>query len=81
MDLTSFMRVQVVTQLRKIIGQLMGKKVNSGWSPAINEAFREKTAHWGRGRLAESCAKLNPETEQALADEGLLRDLKKWSKY
>jgi hypothetical protein len=66
MNLTSFIRAQVVTQLRKIIGQLMGKKANSDRN---------------RGRLAESCAKLNPEAEQALADEGLLIDLKKWSKY
>ena len=32
-------------------------------------------------RLAEECAKLDPETEKAMADEGLAADLLEWPEY
>jgi Arc/MetJ-type ribon-helix-helix transcriptional regulator len=36
---------------------------------AIQAALREKTERWRRTRFAEELAKLDPEEEQALAEE------------
>ncbi|MCC7010376.1 MAG: ribbon-helix-helix protein, CopG family [Acidobacteria bacterium] len=41
-------------------------------SQAIETALAEKLARLVRTRLAEECAKLDPDAEQRLADEGLL---------
>lgn len=40
-------------------------------SQAIQAALREKAERWKRTRLAEELAKLDPETERALAEERL----------
>jgi|HubBroStandDraft_5_1064220.scaffolds.fasta_scaffold239322_2 hypothetical protein len=69
MNLTGFIKDRIVTQLRKTIGQLLGKKIYPNRSRFVNKAFREKIAQLDRKRLARECAKLNPEAEQALADE------------
>jgi Arc/MetJ-type ribon-helix-helix transcriptional regulator len=50
-------------------------------SRAVQEAVREKLEHLNRSRLARECAKLDPQFEQALADEGLAEDLKEWPEY
>jgi len=42
---------------------------------AIQDAVAEKLARMKRSRLAAECAKLDPEFENALADEGLSREL------
>jgi hypothetical protein len=44
-------------------------------SRAIQHAVAEKLARMERSRLAAECAKLDPEFEKALADEGLSREL------
>jgi Arc/MetJ-type ribon-helix-helix transcriptional regulator len=74
---TAKITISLDKKILKSIDQLVEKKVFSNRSPAINEAFQEKTTRLGRGRFAKECAKLNPEAEQALADEGL----SSWLKY
>ena len=32
-------------------------------------------------RLVDACSRLNPDEEQAMADEGLARDLAEWPEY
>jgi len=44
-------------------------------SSAIQDAIEEKLGRLERTRLAEECAKLDPTTEQAMAEEGLSEDL------
>ena len=44
-------------------------------SRAIQDGVAEKLARIERSRLAAECAKLDPEFEKALADEGLGREL------
>jgi hypothetical protein len=44
-------------------------------SRAIQDAVAEKLARMERSRLAAECAKLDPEFEKALAEEGLSREL------
>jgi metal-responsive CopG/Arc/MetJ family transcriptional regulator len=53
----------------------------SSRSSAVEEAVRERLAKLERSRLAEESAKLDPDFEQALADEGLTGDLSEWPDY
>ncbi|HXG27361.1 MAG TPA: ribbon-helix-helix domain-containing protein [Nevskiales bacterium] len=64
-------------QLRRI-DQLVRARKFANRSRAIQEAVREKLERMERGRLAQECAKLQPAEEQALADEGLAKDLAEW---
>jgi len=50
-------------------------------SRAIEEAVVEKFARLERNRLARECAKLNPEFEKALAEEGQSEDISRWPEY
>jgi metal-responsive CopG/Arc/MetJ family transcriptional regulator len=47
-------------------------------SQAIQEAVDEKLARLSHGRLARESAKLEPEFEKALAEEGLGTELAEW---
>jgi Arc/MetJ-type ribon-helix-helix transcriptional regulator len=59
--------------------------VRSGQFPsrsrAIQEAVDEKLERITKGRLARECAKLDPEAEKALADEGLGEEVAAWPEY
>lgn len=50
-------------------------------SKAIQEAIKEKLNKIEHNRLEVECAKLNPEFEQALADEGLSSEIDEWPEY
>jgi Arc/MetJ-type ribon-helix-helix transcriptional regulator len=50
-------------------------------SVAVEAAVREKLARLDRTRLARECARLDPEQEQALAEEGAAGDLAEWPAY
>jgi metal-responsive CopG/Arc/MetJ family transcriptional regulator len=50
-------------------------------SQAIEEAVEEKLERLERSQLARECAKLDPEFEKAMAEEGLSEDLSAWPKY
>ena len=50
-------------------------------SHAIEEAVLEKLDRLKRSRLARECAKLEPVTEQELAEDGLQQDVDFWSAY
>jgi Arc/MetJ-type ribon-helix-helix transcriptional regulator len=50
-------------------------------SQAIEIALAEKLERLDRGRLARECAKLDPNEERALADEGLSADRASWPEY
>jgi Arc/MetJ-type ribon-helix-helix transcriptional regulator len=61
--------------------QLVKKQVFPNRSQAIEEAVTEKLARLEKSRLAQECAKLDPEFEKALAEEGLSEDLAKCPEY
>ena len=42
---------------------------------------QEKLAHIERERLARECAKLEPEFEKAMAEEGIAEDASAWPVY
>ena len=50
-------------------------------SLAIQEAVQEKLERLARGRLARECAKLDPDFEKAMAEEGLSEELNQWPEY
>ncbi len=50
-------------------------------SQAVQEALRDKLERLDKGRLARECAKLDPEFEQQLAEEGVAADFEQWPEY
>jgi metal-responsive CopG/Arc/MetJ family transcriptional regulator len=50
-------------------------------SKAIQEAVKEKLNKIEQNRLEIECSKLDPEFEQALADEGISSEREEWPKY
>lgn len=63
------------------LDHLVGRHVFANRSRAIQLAVEEKLRRLDQGRLAAECAKLDPQVEQALADEGIARELKEWPEY
>jgi metal-responsive CopG/Arc/MetJ family transcriptional regulator len=50
-------------------------------SKAIQEAVAEKLTRLEKSRLAQECAKLDPDFEQSLAEEGFASELEEWPEY
>jgi metal-responsive CopG/Arc/MetJ family transcriptional regulator len=63
------------------VDRLVAKQVFASRSQAVQVAVREKVARLKRRRLAEECAKLDPDYERRLADEGMTEDLAQWPEY
>jgi len=63
------------------LDKLVQKQVFPSRSQAVQEAVEEKLARLERSRLAQECAKLDPEFEKAIAEEGLSEDLAEWPEY
>jgi metal-responsive CopG/Arc/MetJ family transcriptional regulator len=63
------------------LDQLVKAKRFPNRSQAIQEAIREKLERLAQSRLAQECARLDRRQEQALAEEGLGKDLEQWPAY
>ena len=63
------------------VDALVRKRLFPNRSRAIQEAVKEKLNRLNHSLLAKECAKLDPEYEKALAEEGLSKDLKEWPEY
>ena len=50
-------------------------------SKAIQIAVREKLSRLEKSRLARECARLNMTDEQAIAEEGISKELLQWPPY
>jgi metal-responsive CopG/Arc/MetJ family transcriptional regulator len=50
-------------------------------SHLVQEAVSEKISRMDKTALAKECAKLDPKSEQAMADEGLATEIGQWPKY
>ncbi len=53
----------------------------SNRSRAIQEAVEEKVIKLDKTRLVRECAKLDPEEEMSLAEEGMAAELESWPEY
>jgi len=73
--------ITIQGELLRRVDSLVSKRVFPNRSKAIQDAVREKLARFDRGRLAREAAKLDPEFEKAMAEEGMSRELKEWPEY
>ena len=63
------------------LDRLVSEQVFQNRSQAIQEAVSEKLNRLRHNRLARECAKLDPEAEKAMAEDGLAEDVKNWPPY
>lgn len=63
------------------LDQLVAQKRFASRSGAIQMAVEDALTRFERRRLARECAKLDPRSEQRLADEGASSDLEGWPEY
>ena len=78
---TAKIAISVDQATLKRLDRLVKSKVFSSRSSAFQRAIEEKLEKLDRSRLAKECAKLDPDYEQSLADEGLSTDLGEWQEY
>jgi metal-responsive CopG/Arc/MetJ family transcriptional regulator len=65
----------------KQIDNLVKSKRFPNRSRAIQDAVAEKLARLERSRLAQECAKLDPDFEHSLAEEGFSMEIAEWPEY
>ena len=63
------------------LDRLVRQRVFPNRSRAVQAALDEKLERMSHGRLARECAKLDPNEERAMAEEGLTEDVTKWPEY
>ena len=63
------------------LDRLVEKRVFPNRSKATQDAIQDKLTRINRSRLARECAKLNPKSEKALAEEGIDQDTELWPEY
>ncbi len=63
------------------VDRLVKRHVFPNRSRVIQEAVREKMSRLNANRLARECARLDPKTEQSLAEEGLSGEVASWPEY
>lgn len=68
-------------QVLNRLDHLVKKAVFQNRSQAIQVAVAEKLERLERSRLARECAKLDPDFERSLAEEGLTEELSGWPEY
>lgn len=69
---------------RKTLKELDGlvkRGVFPSRSRAIQEALEAQIGRLGRGRLAAECAKLDPQEERKVAEEGMEYESEEWPEY
>ena len=74
---TSKVAITLEEELLKRLDRLVDEKQFPSRSRAIQDAVREKLSRLDRTRLLRESAKLDPDFEQQLADEGL----EEWPEY
>ncbi len=78
---SSKIAITIETGMLAEVDALVKKHMFPSRSRAIQEAVKEKLARLNHSILAQECAKLDPEYEKALAEEGLTEDLSEWPVY
>lgn len=73
--------ITLENEMLKRLDMLVKSNVFPNRSKAIQEAVAEKLTRMGKSRLAQECAKLDPDFEQTLAEEGFTPELEEWPKY
>ena len=73
--------ISIEEQLLARLDALVAERRFPSRSGAITQAVSESLDRVDRTRLARECAKLDPISEQRMADEGLAEDLSEWPEY
>lgn len=73
--------ITIDDNLLKQLDLMVKSKMYPNRSKAIQEAVAEKLKRFERSRLARECAKLDPEYEQNLAEEGFSLEIDEWPEY
>jgi len=73
--------ITIDDKLLKQLDLLVESKVFLNRSKAIQEAVADKLKRLERTRLARECAKLDPDYEQNMAEEGFLSGMDQWPEY
>jgi metal-responsive CopG/Arc/MetJ family transcriptional regulator len=63
------------------LDRLVKENVFNNRSQAVQEAVSEKLERLSKTRLSRESAKLNPDLEKQLAEEGLTADIEEWPEY
>lgn len=78
---TAKVAITIEENLLVRLDRLVKAHVFPNRSRAIQEAVSDKLAKLDRRRLARECLKLDPNIEQAIADEGMLSEAELWPEY
>jgi metal-responsive CopG/Arc/MetJ family transcriptional regulator len=73
--------ITIDDNLLKKLDLVVKSKVYPDRSKAIQEAVANKLKRLERTRLTQECAKLDPEFERNMAEEGFSTEIDEWSKY
>ena len=73
--------ITIDDNLLKQLDIMVKSSVYPNRSKAIQAAVADKLQRLKRTRLAQECAKLDPEYEQNLAEEGLAMEMDEWPEY
>jgi Arc/MetJ-type ribon-helix-helix transcriptional regulator len=78
---SSKIAITLDSEVLEEVDALVKKRMFPSRSRAIQDAVKEKLERLGHNLLAQECAKLDPDYEKALAEEGLREDLSEWPEY
>ena len=78
---TSKIAISLDSGMLSEVDALVKRRVYPSRSRAIQEAVKDKLNRINHSLLAKERAKLDPNFEKALADEGLDEDLAEWPEY
>jgi len=73
--------ITIDDKLLKNLDTLIKSNYFPNRSRAIQEAVAEKLVRLEKSRLAKECAKLDPEFEQSIAEEGFSAEMEIWPEY
>ena len=73
--------ITISPELLAELDRLVDRRLFANRSVAIQEAVKEKLERMAHGRLARECAKLDPASEKAMAEDGLAAELGGWPEY
>ena len=73
--------ITIDNNLLKQLDLMVKSRLFPSRSKAIQEAVADKLKRLERTRLAQECAKLDPEYEQNMAEEGFSMGIDEWPAY
>ena len=78
---TNKVAITIDSDLLSKVDLLVSQRVFPNRSKAIQEALTDKLSLIRQTRFASECAKLDPQVEQQLAEEGMEGELSQWPIY